>query len=541
VEDNMELPHTEIQKYIKLIGKRKYLFIFASLLIMSFFVWGSFFLPKEYEARSSLFLEGNPINSAVKGIAQMPTEGDRLKMLKYNVLNRAIVAQVLSDLDLDLKARDDRELEDMITDFQKRTWVAARRGLFTIGVRDKDPEVARDYINALVRRYVEENTSSKREDAYGVTRFLTEQVQLFKEKTDKAQEAIIKFRQEKGIYLTVNEDTLFVQIKTYSAALEELRTKKRELIAMGNKIKMQLHGSEPVAVSLLGEAKSADARKDQMIQALEARIKQLLISYTDEHPEILRLRGTIESIKEQDSVSQDNSLAYLEEMGIPGMNANDAVYQDLKMKLFQNESMIEAIEAREKRLLALISEKKMEFKHVPEEKRKLSALEKEKDNHKQIYETLLSRLGQAEFSKQMEIEDKTTTFRIVDPAILPTKHVSPNRVRIILFGIFIGIFGAFGIVFMRESLDTTIKDTRLLKNHGYDVLAVIPKIFIETEQEKRLRKEKFIYATAAGYFLVICFSLIHEIAGLSYIETIISQLKIDQLVNSVSQSIKGII
>jgi hypothetical protein len=26
----MELPHTEIQKYIKLIGKRKYLFIFAS-------------------------------------------------------------------------------------------------------------------------------------------------------------------------------------------------------------------------------------------------------------------------------------------------------------------------------------------------------------------------------------------------------------------------------------------------------------------------------------------------------------------------------
>jgi uncharacterized protein involved in exopolysaccharide biosynthesis len=494
----MELPHTEIQKYIKLIGKRKYLFIFASLLIMSFFVWGSFFLPKEYEARSSLFLEGNPINSAVKGIAQMPTEGDRLKMLKYNVLNRAIVAQVLSDLDLDLKARDDRELEDMITDFQKRTWVAARRGLFTIGVRDKDPEVARDYINALVRRYVEENTSSKREDAYGVTRFLTEQVQLFKEKTDKAQEAIIKFRQEKGIYLTVNE-------------------------------------------SLLGEAKSADARKDQMIQALEARIKQLLISYTDEHPEILRLRGTIESIKEQDSVSQDNSLAYLEEMGIPGMNANDAVYQDLKMKLFQNESMIEAIEAREKRLLALISEKKMEFKHVPEEKRKLSALEKEKDNHKQIYETLLSRLGQAEFSKQMEIEDKTTTFRIVDPAILPTKHVSPNRVRIILFGIFIGIFGAFGIVFMRESLDTTIKDTRLLKNHGYDVLAVIPKIFIETEQEKRLRKEKFIYATAAGYFLVICFSLIHEIAGLNYIETIISQLKIDQLVNSVSQSIKGII
>jgi polysaccharide chain length determinant protein (PEP-CTERM system associated) len=508
---------------------------------MSFFVWGSFLLPKEYEAKSSLFLEGNVIKDLVRGIATSPSTGDRLKMLKYRMLNREIISQTLTDLDLDVKTKNDKELEEMITSFQKKTMVNSRQGLFIISVRDKEPEVAKDYINTIVRKYIEANTSLKREDAYGATRFLTEQVQLFKEKTDKAQEAIIKFRQEKGLYLIADENSLFEEIKIFSEELEKLRIVKNELIARRNKIQMQLHGNEPVAVGLAGEEKSSNTKKEQMIESLEERIKRLLISYTDEHPEILRLRGTIESIKEQDLDPQDASLAYLEEIGIPGMNTDDVVYQDLKMKLFQNEANFEALEAKEKRLLAMISKRKQELKYVPEEKRKLAALIKEKNNHKNIYESLLTKLGKTELSKQMEIEDKTSTFRIIDPAILPTKHVSPNRVKIILFGIIIGIFSAFFIVYLRESFDSTIKETRTLKNLGYNVLVVIPKIFIEAEQNKEIRKQRFVYAAAIGYFLIICGSLIHEIAGLTYIETIISQLKIDELVNSVTHSIKGII
>jgi polysaccharide chain length determinant protein (PEP-CTERM system associated) len=508
---------------------------------MSFFAWGSFFLPKEYEAKSSLFLEGSVIRNLVRGIATTPSSGDRLKMLKYRMLNREIISDVLRDLDLDVKVKNDKEYEKMVTSFQNRTMVNSRRGLFLISIRDKEPEVARDYINTLVRRYIEANTSLKREDAYGATRFLTEQVQIFKKKVDDAQEAIIKFRQEKGLYLIVDENALFKEINNYNSELEQLRILKNELVARRNKIQMQLHGNEPVTVGLEGGDKPSNNRKEQMIVALEERIKQLLITYTEHYPEIIKLRGTIESIKEQDVDPQDTSFAYLEEMGIPGMNTDDVVYQDLKMKLFQNEANFEALEAKEKRLLTMISKRKQELKHVPEEKRTLAALIKEKNNHKNIYETLLTRLGKTELSKQMEIEDKTTTFRIIDPAILPAKHVSPNRVKIILFGIIIGMFGAFGVVFMRETFDSTIKETRILKNLGYDVLAVIPKIFIEAEQKKKLKKEKFVYAAASGYFLIICASLIHEIAGLTYIETMITQLKLDELVNSMANTIKKII
>jgi polysaccharide chain length determinant protein (PEP-CTERM system associated) len=507
---------------------------------MSFFVWGSFFLPKEYEAKSSLFLEGSVIKDLVKGIADT-SPGDRLKMFKYRMLNREIIAQSLSDLDLDVKAKNDKEFEEMVTSFQERTRINSQRGLFIISIRDKNPEVARDYINTLVRKYIEANSSLKRQDAYGATRFLTEQVQLFKKKVDAAQEAFVKFRQEKGLYLIADEGSLFEEIKNRNSELEKLRILKNEFIARGNKIQMQLQGIEPVPVGLSKGEEPSNSRKEQMIEALENRIQQLLISYTDEHPEVMRLRGTIESIKEQDLDPQDASFAYLEEMGISGLNADDAVYQDLKIQLFQNEANLGALEAREKRLLSMISKKKQELKHVPEEKRKLAALLKTRNNHKEIYESLLGKLGRTELSKQMEIEDKTSTFRIIDPAILPTKHATPNRVRIILFGIIIGIFGAFGVVFMKETLDTTIKDVQILKNYGYDVLTVIPKIFIATEQENKLKKEKFIYVAAAGYFLVICFSLVHEIAGLNYIETIISQLKLDELVNSVSDSLKGII
>ena len=72
------------------------------------------------------------------------------------------------------------------------------------------------------------------------------------------------------------------------------------------------------------------------------------------------------------------------------------------------------------------------LRNFPEDKKALNDLERERAMQASIYEQLLQRVGVSEVSKQMEVADKATTFRIVDPAILPTKPVGTKRILLML-------------------------------------------------------------------------------------------------------------
>lgn len=516
----MELQANEFQKYYKMLVKRRYLFIVSALLIMSVVVWGSFLLPKQFEAKSTVFIERSVIKDMVKGITISPSVEDKIRVLRYAMLSRESIVNVLKKLDLDTAARNDRELEEMVNRFQKGTDINIRgNDLFIVTFQDKDPQRAMEYVNALVRGYVESNVSSKREEAYGANRFITEQVKLYKDKVDKAEEAIIAYRQSKGVYMSVDDRALINEIKTYQGEIDAMRIRRNELVATRNSIKQQLRGEEPFTVAVLNTKRSGGS-SDAQISMRENRIKQLLSSYTENYPEIIKLKAEIEALKAAPKAAGTPDYSVPESE----MSTLNPIHQDLKQRLFQSEAELGAIDAKLRQMGAVIARKEGELRNIPAEKMKLAELEKERDSHRVIYEQLLARQGQSEVSKQMEVEDKATTFRIVDPAVVPTKPVSPNRVRLILLGILAGIAGGAGIIFLRETLDSSVKESNTLKQLGLEVIAVIPRIFNADEEARIKKRDRIVYSVAGVYMLVIVSALVHEVMGLTLIESVVSTL-----------------
>lgn len=517
----MELKNNEIQKYLKILLKRKYLFIATSLLIMSVIAWGSFFLPRQYEAKSTVFIEQNVIRDMVRGLTITPSVEDKIRVLKYAMLSREFILKVLRSLDLDSKTKNDTQLEAMIRNFQQKTDINIKgNDLFIVTYRDADPKLAMNYINALVRQYLEESISSKREESYGANNFITEQVGIFKKKVDKAEDALIKYRQQRGVYIAVDDKALIAEIKNYQADLEAIKIKHDELVATINSVKRQMSGEEPFTVAVLSARHSSSGGYNR-IAGLENKIKELLMTYTENYPEVIKLRAVVEALKKQQASEPPKNDATDEE---PEMSTLNPIHQDLKQKLFESESEVEALEAKQRQLNALIGKKQGELRYIPDEQKKLGDLENERNTHQQIYEQLLQRQGLADMSKQMEVEDKATTFRVVDPAVLPIKPVSPDRVKLILMGILAGVAGGIGIVLARESFDSSVKDTQTLRSLGIEVLAVIPKIFNEVEDQRTKKRERFIYTVSGLYFLIICTSLLHEIMGFTYIESFLAHL-----------------
>lgn len=511
----MENFRSEIMRYLKLIYSKRYLFTAVSLCIMSVIVWGSFFIPEKYEATSTIFIERNVIERLVKGIAITPSMDDRIKVLRNTLLGRSLVLGVITKLDLDSGNGDEMALEKKIMDFQDRTKVRVKnQNLITVSFVDPNPVLARDYINTLVNEYVENNIFAKREEAYDATSFLEKQVKYFKEKMDEGEEAIIRFRQQQGIYISLNEAAIIKEIMEHRKDIEQLKVNENELMATKKSIENQLKEEKPFAVTMFSK-KGTDGN----IEALQTKLNQLLLRYTDNYPEVIKVKAEIEAIKNQQAAQTSNDAYEPTDSEITAVNP---VYQELKQRLIDIKSRTDATHSRINDLTVLIREKEEELKNIPESKKKLRDLEKERDSFQGVYEDLLERLGQSQVSRQMEIEDKTTTFRIIESAILPTVPVSPNRVLIILAGIALGLFGGAGLILLIDNIDDSVKTVDMLKEFGLPILAVIPHMVFDDEQALIRKKDMIVFGAAGLYLLCILGTLTLEYMGVSIISDFIT-------------------
>jgi|Deesub1362A_J573_1020465.scaffolds.fasta_scaffold00004_229 polysaccharide chain length determinant protein (PEP-CTERM system associated) len=502
----MESTGSDIKRYLHLINKRKYVFIITAISIVTIAVAISYLLPNMYEAKCTVFIERNVIENLIKDIAVTPSMEDRLKVLSYAMKSRNLLLKVIKELDLDVNQKNQAEIEKMIEHLQKNTTIDTdskrnkSMNLFVVSYRDKDPVLAKNYVNTLVRRYIEENLSEKRKEAYGANRFLSEQIRFFKEKLDNVESELVNFRKERGIFIAIDERKVVDEIKNDQEALEELRIRRKELEAKKKLVEQQMKEENPYTVAIFG--KKIGDPNDKLI-VLQNKLNELLMKYTENYPEVIRVKAEIEALKEQLKTGQTKTATEESQASETEMSTLNPLYQQYKEELAKIGLELAALKVKEEHLKKRIESKKAYLRDIPAEKKKLMDMERERNTYKNIYEKLVYRLGQSEVSKQMEVQDKAATFRIVDPAVLPTKPVSPNRVKIILLGIFAAFAGGLGIVIALDHMDKSVKTVDALKTLGFPVLAIIPNIQNSEELMEKRKRDIMVYSLAGAYMLCI--------------------------------------
>src|SRR4030067_1525874 len=331
---------------------------------------------------------------------------------------------------------------------------------------------------------------------------------------EEVEERLMSFRREKGLTLATDERTLMSSIKQNKDEMENTEVKIKELEAKKAKMKQQLSGEEPFTIAIIDKGKGDGSSLSTRLKMLEQKIPMLLTRYTENYPEVIKTRAEIETIKKQietQKQSQGAENASEGDLG-SGTSMTNPLYQQLKEELFRSDSEIDSLKAKQATLNNRLKKSESEMQNIPKEKKDLSDLERDRNTYQKIYEQLLSRLGQSEVSEQMEVQDKGTTFRIVDPAILPTRPVSPNRVLLILIGIVAGAAAGVGVVLLSDYLDNSIRDIDTLKSElGLQVLAVIPKITTDDDIKKEQRLDRRVYAISLTYLTIIGGIFIREI------------------------------
>ena len=487
-------------KYLNIIYRRRYLFLAVSLLSMSVLIGASYRIPKQYETQSTVFIEKNVITSLVSDFAVTPDMQARIKVLRYALLSRGLIERALNKVaSFDMPDSDARK-NSIVQNLIKRTDIQVNKNdLFIVSFTDNNPVFAQEYVNSLVKLYVEENLGGKRDETYGANRFLDEQLVHFKGKLDETENAIIEFRKEQGVFAGSDDNAILTDIRTYQREIENIELTIETQKARKKQSLLQLKNI-PMSVAVFNEQTQVDR-----VVFLETRLRQLLLTYNENYPEIIRLKAELESLK-QASTTEDT-----ESLSPSGTSMPNPVYQEVQQNIFDLESEISSLQGRKRHLEKIMLQKEMDLKETPENKKMLDVLIQERDSSRRIYEQLLMSAGQSEVSKQMELGDKATTFRIVDPAILPLVPVSPNLVRMIMMSIAGGFLLGGALVLGIETSRGTISSAEDVKALGCAFLATIPTIVEPEIVAKRRRRDRMVYCASFAYFALVVGVLVKEV------------------------------
>jgi polysaccharide biosynthesis transport protein len=497
------MPETDYKKYLQLVVRHKERFVIAALLIMTLVFITSFLLPRKYESSSTVFIEKNVISELVKGITVTPSMEDTINVLTYAITSRTLLTKVVDNLDMNM-SKNEAASEELIKRLQRDITVKVKEknNFFTISFVDKNPRIARDFVNTLVRTYIEENVSSKRGESYDATKFLSEQITNFNTKLEKAENQVNDYKRDKGGIISIDEGKLFEEINVAQQKLYDLQLRRKQLEGMRQ---VTRKANDPLQAKLV---------------SLQKRLDDLKVQYTDSYPDVVTVKGDIETVKEQIRARKGAESPPLDPQELAKIDAE-----------------IGAIKGTEDGLRRYVATNRQMLHNIPQAKAGLEKLEVEKKNQKTIYDQLVSRHGQSEVSKQMEVQDKATTFRIVDPAILPVKPASPNRLVIMLLGIVGGLGGSFALLLLTDQMDGSVKNVDFIRHLGVPVLAVVPKMKDPVQVASQHKKSVRIFLAAAVYFLVLLCFPVMELLGLPYMDKVLDRVT----PANITEGVKGLV
>ncbi|MCB4757646.1 MAG: polysaccharide biosynthesis tyrosine autokinase [Elusimicrobia bacterium] len=436
-----------VDEYIDIFLKRKKLFFapFVSILMLTLIVYP--FLPKKYESSALIMIEElTLLNPLVRGIAVENEPIDtKLRTISAQILNWASMVELTRKMNLAEEITDQKEYEKLITKMKSKILIRpVAQDIVRISYEDKDKYMAMNVTNLVSENLVDKNKQIRQKQAVEAIDFIHDQLNIYKDKLQNSEKSFFTNR--------VNSE-LNEAIKRKILLQDQLSQVEKTIVR-----------------EVVRDQSPAIAGMRRELAQLESELIQMTQSATKENPLVLEYKKRIEILKRRIKMEETSSAG-------SETSAMNPVYQDLNRQVKELELQISSLEKKK----ADLQSGKIEVKNVSDQE--LLAMERDKRVNEDIYQTLLTRLENAQISQKMGDSTQGGTFKIIDPARLPLKPSSPNPLKVFPAGFLLAVFAGFAAVFLREYFDSSFRGISDAKKY-FDIplLAYIPKIVTQANE-----------------------------------------------------------
>jgi polysaccharide chain length determinant protein (PEP-CTERM system associated) len=475
-------------------------------------------IPNTYEASARVYVDTRGIlRPLLQGLAINPDVASGLDLVRQALLSRPQIERVARETNLDQRAKTPEEKEELIAGLQRRISIDAAdlrarttqgEGMYLIRFQDNDREKSIELVRKLLDSFVENALGEKRTGQETAQRFLDDQIADYEHRLSAAESRLADFKKANVGLMPDSRGDYFGRMQQEAAELEKTRTMLAIAESRRAEIDRQLAGEEPFLFGFdSGTTNVAPGGKGGgdltfRIQDLEKQLDELLLRYTDKHPEVLATRQTIIELKKR----QQEELDHVKKGGAAtGSLANslksNPVYQNLELEKKRTQVQVAELRQQVAQSQEKVASLNRQVNAVPEVEAELARLNRDYDVTRQKYLELVQRRETATLSEQAD-RTGTVKFDVIDPPAAPLEAISPNRPRMLAAVLLVGFSFGGGLAWLLNQLRPVFSTVRSLTEvTGLPVLATISRTWVDRHRQQR-RTEMLKFSAATGLLLV---------------------------------------
>ena len=435
--------------------------------------------------------------------------------IQQQILSRTRLLRIIDHLNLYAKLRNHMAPDDMVDKMRKDIQIELVRSpgkqdlsAFNIYFKADNPYTAQQVTNELTNILISENLEVGQQQAENKTKFLDSQLEEARVSL-AAQEA--KVREFKDRHLGELPGQLGSNLQILTGKQNQLQA---EQDALG-----QAKQQNAYFQSLLAQYKSTAttgkpgdppmglAGLNQELDRLKAQLADLSSRYTDQHPDVRK-------VKEQIAHTEKAKQQLLADMKAKGTDTSTPAASDYTGKesgpIMEVESQLKAnqieIANRQHAIADIegqINEYQARLNHSPVLEQELADINRDYDQSRANYDSLLAKRNQAQLEKNVQKSTEGEHFRMIDPPSLPTRPFSPNRFLLSLGGLFGGLALGIAAALAADQMDDRVYDEEDFKKLvPAEIIAEIPPLPTMAEQAEQQQRMWLEWAAAGVICLV---------------------------------------
>lgn len=501
-------------------------------------------LPDKFESKARVYIDTTSLlGPLLKGIAVETDLDQEVAIMQRTLLSRPNLAEVARATDLDLEATTPIEMESLLTHIEKSAKITAQgRNLFSVGYTDRDPVLAKAVVQALLTIFVETNLGQNRQDMENARSFIEAQLATYQKQLQEAEQRLANFRAKHADVLAAGDfsQQLAQARSNHSTAKREYEDtvlKRDQLKAQLAVVPQFLKVQTPPQIVVSGPQKSADeTRLEDMEQALD----QLLLRYTENHPDVLNLKRAIERLRQQLADKKKPDGDEPESSDAPKAEIPNTLYEQLQLRISELEPELVTLRRNLTEAEAEVARLEELRLTAPEVEIQLKDLDRDYGVIKLKFEEFLARREAARISQAAEATTDSVQFRIISPPQVPVLPIAPKRQ--LLFGVVLvaAVGAGVGFTFLLSQIDTTFGTPNgLSEKFGRPVLGSVTLI-VGSAQKLRRTVGNASFGMATGTLLALCGVLLIAAPQLSALPELLQKQPIPSELSWLADFIKSI-
>lgn len=468
-----------------------------------------FLTPDRYEANARVYVDTQSIlRPLLSGLAVEPNVEQEVALLSRTLISRPNLEKLVHMTDMDLHVTRNEERERLIDDLMRTLYIRSVPGqsnLYIIGFTHPNPAQAVRVVQSLLSIFVDSGLSAKSSDTGQAKRFIDEQIKQYEQKLTEAENRVKEFKL-KNMDLNGDGTDFFGSMSKVSDQLRNAKLSLQEAEQSRDAIKKMIADNQsqaPTADEAASDDSLATPELDERLNTLNKNLDELLLRYTDKHPDVINTRRIIKEVEAQ-RAQERKRLAALARQRAPAAAADSGYGSQLRLSLAEAESQVAALKARVADFEGRLARLREQARSVPEREAEFARLNRDYGIQKQNYQNLVARRESAEMSADMGAATGFADFRVIDPPRVSPTPVSPNRQMLIPLVLLAALAAGLGASYLFSLVHPTFHDTRALKRTGQRpvlgaVSLVLNPAIVATRRRSRILFFGGVGALAATY------------------------------------------